>query len=385
MSVEHDADQPEFEFEEEKQQRDEVLDNQNVEDDTEQEPHTTNRFSITSYGADLSVFDLRRRLGNEILIPAPFQRKFVWSQRQASRFIESILLGLPVPGIFVYLKDKKQLIVDGQQRLITLDRFLSGVWEKRTRKQGGSVVEVSVPFTLLEVADPWAGKTFADLEKDDRDEIENYLIHATIFRQDHPAKKDRSIYEVFERINTGGLRLSNQEIRACISHGSMVQKLDEIAALPQWRSVYGKRSPRLKDEELILRFFALLKRHAAYKRPMRVFLDEYLEDEMDATSASLDEMKAIFLNTLAALTAAIPDKLFRPETALNAAVFDAVMVGCADRVSQGPVEDSAALRVAYLSLLNHEEFQKNYKRATADDESVKSRIRLAIEAFANLK
>src|SRR5882672_11425688 len=99
----------------------EVQDDLNVIDETEKELPGPSKFRITSYGADLSVFDLRRRLGKEILIPAPFQRKFVWTPRQASRFIESILLGLPVPGIFIYLKDKKQLIVDGQQRLITLD------------------------------------------------------------------------------------------------------------------------------------------------------------------------------------------------------------------------------------------------------------------------
>src|SRR5580658_4292163 len=111
--------------EEDKLAFEQVEDDLNVVDETEGERLGPARFRITSYGADLSVFDLRRRLGNEILIPAPFQRKFVWTQRQASRFIESILLGLPVPGIFVYLKDKKQLIVDGQQRLITLDRYLS--------------------------------------------------------------------------------------------------------------------------------------------------------------------------------------------------------------------------------------------------------------------
>src|SRR5215208_4784195 len=79
----------------------EVQDDLNVIDETEAERPGPSKFRITSYGADLSVFDLRRRLGNEILIPAPFQRKFVWTQRQASRFIESLLLGLPVPGIFV--------------------------------------------------------------------------------------------------------------------------------------------------------------------------------------------------------------------------------------------------------------------------------------------
>jgi hypothetical protein len=151
-----------------------VQDDLNVIDESESELHRPTRFRITSYGADLSVFDLRRRLGNEILIPAPFQRKYVWTQRQASRFIESILLGLPVPGIFVYRKDKKQLIVDGQQRLITLDRFLSGIWEVKNRRQGNRDVQVSQPFTLVDVDPSWEGRTINDLNADDKDESENY-------------------------------------------------------------------------------------------------------------------------------------------------------------------------------------------------------------------
>jgi Protein of unknown function DUF262 len=361
-----------------------VADDLNVVDETEDENLAPTRFRITSYGADLSVFDLRRRLGNEILIPAPFQRKFVWTQRQASRFIESILLGLPVPGIFVYLKDKKQLIVDGQQRLITLDRFLSGTWETKTRKQGGKDVQVVTPFDLLDVDSAWEGKTYSTLEKDDRDELENYLIHATIFRQDHPAVKDRSIYEVFERINTGGLRLSPQEIRACISHGTFVGKLGEAAEFKSWRRIYGKRSPRLKDEELILRFFALMHAVHDYKRPMRVFLDDYLDSNKDIPDQSFSDLASLFVKTLDVFYEVLADRAFRPEKALNAAVFDAMMVGCARRLQKGDVTKKDEIATAYGTLLADETFRRNYQRATADEESVKNRIKLATEAFARV-
>jgi hypothetical protein len=362
----------------------EVQDDLNVLDETEGERLEPSRFRITSYGADLSVFDLRRRLGNEILIPAPFQRKFVWTPRQASRFVESILLGLPVPGIFIYLKDKKQLIVDGQQRLITLDRYLSDTWETKTRRQGGKDVQVVVPFQLIDVDPAWEGKQFSTLEKDDRDELENYLIHATIFRQDHPTAKDRSIYEVFERINTGGLRLSSQEIRACISHGAFVVKLGEIAESDGWRRVYGKRSPRLKDEELILRFFALLHAVDTYKRPMRVFLDDYLEENKDIPTDRVNGLAEILTKTLGVFYEALGNRAFRPEKALNAAVFDAVMVGCARRLQSGDISNKSALISAYDGLLSDERFQRNYQRATADEESVKNRVRLATEAFAGV-
>jgi hypothetical protein len=373
-----------------------VKDDLNVVDEAESERPEPSKFRITSYGADLSVFDLRRRLGNEILIPAPFQRKFVWNQRQASRFIESILLGLPVPGIFIYLKDKKQLIVDGQQRLITLDRFLSGIWETKTRKQGGKDVQVTIPFELLDVDPVWEGRVFKklekqekddgrpELEKDDRDEIENYLIHATIFRQDHPAVKDRSIYEVFERINTGGLRLSSQEIRACVSHGRFVLGLTEIAESESWSRIYGKRSPRLKDEELILRFFALYQSDDRYKRPMRVFLDDYLEENKDIDQKQFEALSTLLIDTLDIFHASLGDRAFRPEKALNAAVFDAMTVGCARRLQKGKITDTNGLAAAYQTLLGDETFKRVYQRATADEESVKSRIKLASDAFSGL-
>lgn len=357
-------------------------DEANVQDDTEAEERSPTRFNITSYGADLSVFDLRRRLGTDVLIPAPFQRKYVWTQRQASRFIESILMGLPIPGIFLFLKDKKQLIVDGQQRLITLDRFVSGTWDRKKRKQGASEVEVVVPFKLLEVAEPWSNLTFEKLTHDDQNQILNFLIHATIFRQDSPPERDRSIYEVFDRINTGGLRLSHQEIRTCVSHGEFIKGLERLASNETWRGVYGKRSPRMKDEELILRFFALRDRLNQYARPMSVFLDNYLEDRAKISRADFAKLEDSFLNVLSQVVAALGERPFRPENAINAAVFDSVMLGAASRVSRGPIKNPGAFRDAYERLLVDHRFQASYKRATADAESVKNRIRLATTAFA---
>lgn len=363
----------------------EVVDDQNVEDETELETHISSRFTITTYGADLSVFDLLRRLGKEILIPAPFQRKYVWAPKQASRFVESILMGLPVPGIFLFLKDKKQLIVDGQQRLITLQRFVSGVWDKRSRRQGSKEIETIIPFPLTDVAEPWANKTWSELGKEDQEQIENYLVHVTIFRQDQPKARDRSIYEVFHRINTGGLRLSAQEIRTCISHGNFVQKLHEVAGDARWQSVYGKRSPRLKDEELILRFFAFLERRDSYTRPMSIFLDDYLDDRKDISDGDFTNLSKKFTDALELLKSTVGDKLFRPQKALNAAVYDSVMVGCALRLDRGAIKDRTKVLATYDALLASDDFKKYFQRATADDESVKNRMKLSIDAFSALK
>jgi hypothetical protein len=362
----------------------EAEDLQKVDDAVEEAVAPSYKFAITSYGADLSVFDLIRRIGKDLLIPPAFQRKYVWNQPQASRFVESILMGLPVPGIFIFGdRGKQQLIVDGQQRLITLDRFLSGVWEHRTRKQGDRSVTSTLPFRLVDVAKEWEGKTWADLESDEQEAINSFLIHATIFRQDGPPASDRSIYEVFERINTGGARLSPQEIRACVSHGSFVEFLHALNQLEEWREVYGAPSPRLKDEELILRFFAFMDRGDAYKRPMTEFLDRYLDDNRDIASDAQVSRQELFAATVSTLHKAVgPKRLFRPEKALNAAVFDGVMVGCARRLQVGPAPEPNRFAEAYEALLSDGKFIDAYKRATADDENVKTRLSMATEAFA---
>jgi hypothetical protein len=361
----------------------EAADELNVEDAVEGETSQSQRFSITSYGADLSVFDLVRRIGQDLLIPPAFQRKFVWSQKQASRFIESILMGLPVPGIFLYgQKGRQQLIVDGQQRLITLDRYLKGVWETRNRQQGDREIQTVTPFKLVDVSAPWDGKTFAELDDEEQEVINSYLIHATMFRQDGEGSTGRSIYEVFERINTGGSRLSPQEIRSCVSHGPFVEFLNNLNAVREWREIYGKPSPRVKDEELILRFFALLDRGSGYRRPMANFLDKYLDDCKDITETEEHEKRRRFVSTVNAIHSAIgARKAFRPENALNAAVFDAVMIGCATLLDMDRPFDGSQIKRAYDDLLADEEFQGAYKRATADDESVKTRLNKAIYYF----
>jgi Protein of unknown function DUF262 len=214
-----------------------------VEDDSERGPPDHIRFNITFYGADYPVETIvQRMLRNDFFIP-DFQRSYVWSQKQASRFIESLLYGLPVPGIFLYREPDsgRHLIIDGQQRLKTLQYFSSGTFGERR-------------FRLLDISLPWRGRTYDELSEADKGRLNDAVIHATIFKQEEPKGDDQSIYHVFERINTGGTRLSGQEIRTCIYHGSFVGLLRDLNQDEIWREVYGPISRRMKDQELILRF-----------------------------------------------------------------------------------------------------------------------------------
>ena len=342
-------------------------------DEAESEEHSHKRFQITSYGADMTVFELTHRLGKELIIPPAFQRKYVWSQRQASRFVESLLMGLPIPGIFLFKdqKLKKQLLVDGLQRLETLARFKAKHFQSKL-------------FKLIDVAEPWEGKTWDELSAEDKDVIEQSVIHATIFQQDFPKEKDRSIYEVFERINTGGMRLSSQEIRACISFGDFSALLRDLNKLPEWRSIFGKYSQRLKDEELVLRFLALLHRGTEYKKPLRDFLDDFLEYNRNLDQIPAETLQTEFTETIKCIHTAIGEKAFRAGTSLNAAIFDSVMIGVARRLKKGPILNGAELKQRYVELMESEAYRSAYERATSDDESVKRRIELSTEYFSKV-
>jgi hypothetical protein len=332
-------------------------------------------FSISSYGADYTVDGLVKRMKNGSFYVPPFQRSYVWNQRQASRFIESLLMGLPVPGLFVFKEvDSRHLIIDGQQRLKSLQYFYDGIFRERKERK----------FQLLDVSDRWMGKTYTDLETDDSQRLDDAIIHTTIFKQDQPEGDKSSIYEVFERINTGGIKLSAQEIRASVSHGAFISLLRELNNTQSWRKIYGPQSDRLKDQELILRFLALATNRDAYKRPMRRFLDRFLDDNNHLDKVKADTFKKLFTRTIDFVLVSIGEAAFRPEGQLNTAVFDSVMVGLSERLRSKVAPDKKKARGAYETLLKDSGYRDAYLKSTADEESVRSRIQAAIDAFSGM-
>ena len=354
-------------------------------------------YTIVSYGADYDVRGLVSRMEeDDIEVPA-FQRGFVWTRRQASRFIESLLMGLPVPGIFLWRdpESQKLYIIDGQQRLRTLQAYYRGVLLGREFK----LPEPTSPYQTVHPR--FQNQSYRTLEDDDRRRLDNSIIHATIINQERPPTDDSSIYYIFERLNTEGTPLQPQEIRSTVYRGPLIELLARLNASPAWRTVYGEApSPRLKDSELILRFFALYfanldfpaaedagadSQEYGYARPMKEFLNKYCQANRYLSMQGEDELTALFESTLGIVANALGREAFRPGRALNAAVFDAVTVGLGRRISQdGNSPPVDALKEAYAGLLANEEFITNYSRATADHESVRKRVELATAAFSTV-
>jgi hypothetical protein len=344
-----------------------------IEDDTLLENPGTRKFTISSYGADYTVDSLVKRMRQEAFKIPDFQRKFVWSLKHASKFVESLLMGLPVPGVFLYREagTNEHLVIDGQQRLRTLQAFYDGIFRGKE-------------FKLVGVREPWNGKTYKTLDPADVLKLDDSIVHATIFQQDHPQDVLDSIYFVFERINTGGIRLSPQEIRNCVSLGPFINMVKELNKNVKWRGVFGAENMRAKDEELIVRFLALFERGDKYSRPMVGFLNHFAADMNKAAKPKLDELKSAFEETIARVHDAIGPRAFRLTRALNAAAFDAIMTGLAGRLKKKATVSDAKIAAAYDSLIEDPEFRAACERATADDETVRTRLRLATGAFAGI-
>ena len=211
-------------------------------------------YSINTYPADftLEVLHSKWRSG-DIEIP-PFQREFVWKQVQSSKLIESFLVGLPVPAIFFYTERQSQrfLVIDGQQRLRSIFYFFDGLFGEE--EKGKRTV-----FKLKGLNDDseYAEKEFEDLDDAAQRRLRNSVLRSFIVQQLDP-NDDTSIYHIFERLNTGGTLLANQEIRNCVYRGTFNNLINELNLLTDWRRIVGNRHPdrRKKDVELILRFFA---------------------------------------------------------------------------------------------------------------------------------
>ncbi len=331
------------------------------------------RYEITSYGADYPVDSLIKRIKDDIIFVPPFQRKYVWNITQASKFIESLILGLPVPGIFLSKENEtgKLLIVDGQQRLMSLFHFYEGVFKKKE-------------FALTGLSsEDLNGKTYKTLNPTDKIRLDDSIIHATIVRQDEPNDEESSIYLIFERLNTGGKPLAPQEIRACIYYGNFNELLNDLQINPSWRHVFGKENDRLKEQELILRFFALYYNWRTYTKTLKGFLNKFMASNRNFELYTYEELNSLFSKTIHLFATKLGKRSFRIGNPFNAAAFDSIMIGVAERIRESTIDEEKFVQ-KYEEIMSNPEFIKRIKSGTSDEKIVKERIEIAIATFSTI-
>ena len=344
-----------------------------LEEDDEAVPF---QYAISTRGIDYDVQGLVKRLiDGDILIPR-FQRGFVWSLKEASRFIESLLFGLPVPNIFLSEEPDTQrlLVVDGQQRLTTLRCFYEGLWPLTKR-------EFAIKGTGKK--GKYEGQTYKSLSDADKRRLDNSTLRASIIKQEQPSEDNSSIFHIFERLNTGGVSLTPQEIRAAIYHGNFSDLLNNLNKNAQWRDIYGSVNRLMRDQELILRFFAFYHDGQNYETPMKEFLNKFMARNRDLSKYSGESLSLLFEQSLTAIYKAVGKRAFRPSRAINIAVLDAVMVGITRRLQVGSAPSISGVKSSYDQLLSNQEFLDVTQHSTGHPTNVERRLRLATETFAS--
>jgi len=319
---------------------------------SEREVHTT--------PADPDVETLLKRIEEKHLILRPdFQRTSVWDNTKKSRLVESLLLNLPIPPCFLAEdEDGTRVVVDGQQRLNSIDDFYHGRYA----------------LSGLQVLKDLNGKKWAELPpKLDRKILQRVIRTLVISHHSNPGIR----FEIFERLNSGGEPLTEQEIRNATLRGEFNKLLNQIANSPDFLvSMHVKKpDPRLRHHELVLRFFAVRAALKDYRPPLKMILSEYMRENREPGAEAIQRLKNLFFKALENSRIVFGDDLFRRyrekdgqlgfETAVSKSVFELQMLSLSFLETTDVTPRAADIKSAFMNLSTTvSEFSESLSRAT---------------------
>jgi len=334
-------------------------------------------FDISVSPADPTLELLASKVANgEIIVPF-YQRSYIWKIEQASRLIESFLMGLPVPQVFLYVNDDDRLeIIDGQQRIMSVKYFFEGYFGEQD--EGGKRRVFSL--TGLSERSEYNGKTFTNLPERDQRRLRNSALRAIHIKQLKPSSRNDSVFHIFERLNTGGTQLRPQEIRNAVFRGQIVEKLRSFNLDPHWRKILGVPQPdkNQKDVEIILRLFSLFEVWKSYEKPMLRYLNQQMKENKNFNTKRADRFSARFPE-VAKLISMELQKPFRPRRVINTAMLEAVVVALLEDETIGANQ----LRAGYEALEKDATFEGLIRGPTADTLTLHKRIERAKEILGN--
>ena len=368
---------------EEAVETDELEFEDDIEDAESATTSTQGERTILTRSTDPEIESLYGKAKRGKLILSPdFQRRFVWDKFKASSLIESALLNVPLPIIYLAEElDGRESVIDGQQRLTSFFSFMDGKFPNNEdfRLSGMKV------FKELE------RKTYKELDESIQDKIRYHQIRAiTILNSSDPNLK----FEIFERLNKGAVSLNYMELRNCMYQGEYLKLLKSLAADSEFLQRVGFKEAdiRMRDVELVLRFAAFFHAtHFQYKGSMKDFLNADMAKYKHITRDDAEKLKSAFKNALQIIKSLFAENSFRrlhPGTklkpdgawknnAINAALYDAMMGVFHDKDKNQVYAALDALREGILDLMTSDaEFLDAIVSGTSDEQRVKKRFRL---------
>ncbi|MBW2003414.1 MAG: DUF262 domain-containing protein [Deltaproteobacteria bacterium] len=311
----------------------------------------------------------------KLVARADFQRNYIWDTKPKlkSRLIESVLLRVPIPVIYTAEQDDgKELVVDGQQRLLTFYNF--------TKKDG---------FRLkgLRVLKELNGKNYSELGENLQDAIGDYPIRIIkILKESHKDIK----FDIFERLNRGSVKLNEQELRNCIYRGSFNDLLKTLVKNKDFQRIQGLKDThhRMIDAERILRFFAFCDlTERKYKGPLTSFLNNYMESHREISEKQKEDKTATFKKSVELCQTVFGDLAFRRwqlgddedangyrEDKINEGIMDVQMYAFTQYDKRDLVGKATIIKDAFIDLMTKDRaFIESIERGTYDTNRVKLR------------
>jgi len=270
-------------------------------------------FYLTEYSVELLANKMRK---SEFVVPS-YQREYTWEPERKSRFIESLILGLPIPFLFFWeMPDGKLEIVDGSQRLRSIEEFIFG----------------GLRLGELQSLTALSGFRFSDLAESRQRKINNRSVRGIVLNE-HADEQAR--FDMFERINTGSKIANMAEVRRGALSGPFMDLVIELSTIPEFVAlapVSKKLLTEREHEELVTRFFAYSDGLEGYKDRPSAFVFNYVKEmnnKMANNPSLIDEYRKRFQETISFIERVFPYG-FRKSTTGNATPrsrFEAIAVG----------------------------------------------------------
>lgn len=366
----------------------------------EQDLGQVDEYDLTSSPNDFNVTTIVDFIKSGAVKIPGFQRNYVWDLRRASKLIESLIIGLPVPQVFLYEEGRNSfLVIDGQQRLMTIYYFVRGRFPKRDKRveirrifnEEGEIPDSIIGnddyfdnfnLRLPEVAVGRPNKfnrlNYQTLD-DYRLQFDLRTIRNVIVKQVRPSDDDSSIYEMFNRLNTGGILLTPQEIRASLYHSLFIDTLFTLNLDDRWRALLGQPEPDLhmRDIEVLLRGVAMWKQGETYAPSMVKFLNGFAKSAKNYTRQDMTEVSQVFGTFLNAVQGVPRGAFLTRQQRFSLPLFEAVFAVTAVQLERDPdlQLDGDSVQILAAS----EDFRSHSQEQTTSTRHVRGRLDAAKE------
>ena len=360
-----------------------------IEDDANLDIEGSQR-KIIWQAKDFSIREfLTMKNDGELLLQPTYQRNYVATDSIASKLIESILLDVPIPVVYLAEEqDGSYSVIDGQQRLTSFLAFLDGKFPDNR------------PFKLsgLKVLPEINRRFFTDLDSELQKKIRSTTIHSIIIKKEsNPDIK----FEIFERLNTGSTKLNEDEIRNTVYRGKYIDLLAELSENQGFHNLVRKDNfkKRMIYRGMLLRFFALSeKSYLNYKSSMKQFSNKELRDNKDLSASKEKEYRNRFEHCLDLVKLVFGEMAFRRympgengdvgkwgESQINMALYDLQMVGFVNYTKNDVLSKADLIREGLLDLMiNNQQFRELLIWQTSDTDKLKKRFRIYMDMLETI-